>query len=259
MYFNKVLPTQPNLPACPNPDFRLRIPGSEQWRGFKDAVANPASNFGYWAPASAQVANVVFARTVPRMFDDVHPIHPFAREPGDVDYSPWIHTVAAVGLMPGCGTQPPRFCPGGLVSRAEAAMVLLRAAHGAGYVPPPATGRMFDDVDRAHPQVRWIERLVVERGVAGCQRRKYCPDDPVTRAELASLVLRARHGARYTPPAATGSLFADVPRSHEAAAWIERFTATGIRLDCERGFCPDAAVRREELAMAIARAFAPGS
>lgn len=41
---------------------------------------------------------------------------------------------------------------------------------------------------------------------------------------MAVFLLRALHGRDYAPPAAAG-LFADVPRSHPFAAWIERLFA----------------------------------
>ena len=138
VYFDKILPPQPNLSDCPNPDFRLHVPGTGHWQGFIDALNNPASNFGYWAPTSPEVANIVFAPNVSKIFADVLPIHPFALEPGEVDFSPWIHTLAESGITTGCGVNPPRFCPTAGVTRDQMAVFLLRGIHGSAWGPPPA-------------------------------------------------------------------------------------------------------------------------
>jgi hypothetical protein len=256
MYFERILPTQSNLPGCPEPDFRLHRPGTDDWRGFKDALADPSANFGYWAPTSPEVANVVFAPTVPHVFDDVHPIHPFAREPGDVDYSPAIHTLTASGIAGGCGVDPPRFCPTAAVTRAELAVWLGRAIHGAGYRPRPATGTVFADVGAAGVHAAWIEQLAADGRAPRCRSGRYCPDVPVTRAQMAEFVVRARQRAGYTPPRATGVVFPDVPAANAFAPWIERLAASGVRVGCwGGGFCPDASVSRQEMAAVLVGVF----
>ncbi len=111
LYFNYVSPPAANLPNCPIPDFRLRIPGTANWQGFKSAVANHSSNFGYWAPGSPEVRQIVFAPIPPRIFSDVAPVHPFAADDSQVDFSPWIHALYDSGVTAGCGTNPLRFCP----------------------------------------------------------------------------------------------------------------------------------------------------
>ena len=56
-------------------------------------------------------------------------------------------------------------------------------------IPPPATG-VFDDVDLSHFAVAWIEQLAAEGITVGCGGGNYCPNDPVTRAQMAVFLVR---------------------------------------------------------------------
>jgi hypothetical protein len=116
------------------------------------------------------------------VFVDVPPIHPFAR---------WIEQLFHDGITDGCGTSPPRYCPGDSVTRAEMAVFLLRARHGAGFTPPAATGTVFGDVPASDPFAPWIEQLAAEGITAGCGGGNYCPTQVVTRAQMAIFLIRA--------------------------------------------------------------------
>ncbi|HKI00578.1 MAG TPA: ELWxxDGT repeat protein [Thermoanaerobaculia bacterium] len=105
--------------------------------------------------------------------------------------APWIERFAAEGFSSGCGTTPPLFCPETPVPRAQMAVFLLRARHGASYVPPPATGTVFQDVPAGYWAAAWIERLAAEGITSGCAPNLYCPDDPVGRDQMAVFLIRA--------------------------------------------------------------------
>ena len=53
----------------------------------------------------------------------------------------------------------------------------------------------FDDVDPASVHAARIEALYATRITAGCAQQplRYCPDTPVTRAQMAAFLYRARH------------------------------------------------------------------
>jgi hypothetical protein len=73
---------------------------------------------------------------------------------------------------------------------------------------------------------------------------------------MAVFLLRARHGAAYTPPPATGTVFADVAAGDFAAAWIEQLFAEGLTGGCATSplrYCPGANVLREEMAVFLSR------
>lgn len=108
------------------------------------------------------------------MFLDVPISHQFAA---------WIEEFANEGITSGCGGG--NYCPSSNVTRAQMAVFLLRSEHGLSYTPPPATGSMFGDVPLSHPFAAWIEQLANEGITSGCGGGNFCPNNPVTRAQMA--------------------------------------------------------------------------
>jgi len=96
---------------------------------------------------------------------------------------------------------------------------------------------------------------VASNGVAaGCGGGEYCPVAPVTRAQSAPLLLRARDGICAIPAACAG-VFADVPCPGPFSDWIEALAAAGITAGCGGGdYCPDAPVRRDQAAVLVLKA-----
>lgn len=171
---------------------------------------------------------------------------------------PWIEALVDSGITGGCATNPPMFCPDQLVSRAQMAVLLLRGIHGAGYTPPAASG-LFQDVPPNHPFAAWIERLFVEQITGGCGTNpdRFCPDQVVTRGQMAILLLRSKHGPGYQPPAAKG-IFADVPQNDPLAAWVEQLFVEGITGGCGTNplrYCPGGSVTRGQMAVFLVRTF----
>jgi hypothetical protein len=158
------------------------------------------------------------------------------------------------GVTAGCGAG--KYCPASSVTRAQMAVFLLRAEHGASYQPPPATGAVFLDVPAGAFAAAWIERLAAEGITGGCGGGKYCPGAPVTRAQMAPLLLKTEHGVSYQPPPAAGTVFSDVPAGAFAAAWIERLAAEGVTSGCGGGkYCPSALTQRGQMATFLVRTF----
>jgi hypothetical protein len=115
----------------------------------------------------------------------------FADVPRGSAKAPVIEQLFRDGLTGGCGVSPRIFCPDGFLTRAEIAVMLVTARHGAGYLPPPATGAVFSDVPINHWAARWIERLKAEGLTAGCGSGKYCPSNRVSEWELLTLVAQS--------------------------------------------------------------------
>jgi hypothetical protein len=169
-----------------------------------------------------------------------------------------IETIFREAVTAGCG--PGLYCPLDLVSRAQMAVLILRASLGASYQPPPATGAVFADVPASAFAAAWIEDLYARGITSGCAVNplRYCPDASVTRQQMSVMLLRARHGADYAPPACAG-IFGDVPCPGPFAAWIEQLAAEGISVGCGNGnFCPAAATPREQMATFLVRTFELG-
>ncbi|MBI5842459.1 MAG: S-layer homology domain-containing protein [Chloroflexi bacterium] len=165
----------------------------------------------------------------------------------------WIERLANAGITGGCGTGI--YCPDDSVTRAQMAVFLLKGIHGSSYSPPPATGGVFGDVLSSHWAAAWIERLFAEGITGGCGTGIYCPEDTVTRAQMAVFLLKAKYGTSYAPPPATGD-FSDVATNHWAAAWIEQLAAEGITSGCGTGiYCPESPVTRAQMAVFLVKTF----
>jgi hypothetical protein len=113
---------------------------------------------------------------------------------GDVQasniYAPWIEELDRQGLTAGCGNG--NYCPDASITRAQMAVFLLNTAYGPGYVPPPATGTVFDDVPQGAFADDWIEDLVGRGITAGCSAAPplYCPGNPITRGQMATFIVK---------------------------------------------------------------------
>ena len=95
----------------------------------------------------------------------------------------WIEALRADGITSGYpdGT----YRPNAQVTRAQMAVFLLKAKHGADYQPPAVEHSRFSDVPDNHWAKDWIEELAVEGITAGYPDGTYRPDRAITRAEMA--------------------------------------------------------------------------
>jgi len=113
----------------------------------------------------------------------------------------------------------------------------------------------FNDVPTDHWAFSFIETFAANGITAGCGNGNYCPDDSVTRSQMAVFIERGMKGSDYVPPAATGNQFLDVAASGFAANFIEQFFSDGITAGCgNNNYCPDAGVSRAEMAVFLLRA-----
>jgi len=94
-----------------------------------------------------------------------------------------------------------------------------------------------------------IAKLVAGSITAGIGNGNFGPSNNVTRQQMAVFVLKAKHGACYTPPACT-PVFTDVPCGTTFAPWVNQFAAEGITGGCGNGnYCPLSPVRRDQMAV----------
>jgi len=166
---------------------------------------------------------------------------PFA----DVDGSQHEADVAALwaaGITTGCGEW--LFCPDEEVSRAQMAAFLARALELS--IPEEST---FSDI-AASDFAAEIEAVAAADITLGCAPGQYCPEAPVTRAQMASLLVRA-----LELPPAEGDPFTDDAHSIHAGD-IAALAAAGVTHGCgDTRFCPEDPVTRAQMASFLARAF----
>lgn len=98
----------------------------------------------------------------------------------------------------------------------------------------------FDDVPPSHYAYEAIQKLHRTIGIGGCSPTSYCPDEWLTRAQMASL-LSALDGVQFTPP--YYATYQDVVWNHWAFAAVEEQSARGVFYGCDANqFCPDAPI-----------------
>ncbi len=112
----------------------------------------------------------------------------------------FIEDFAARGITRGCQNDNPRtpqneamFCPYEKVTRAQMAVFIERALGV--HTPPVCKGAVFQDVKGAsvgEDFCGFIEDLAARQITHGCKQGFYCPDDPVTRAQMAVFLDLAR-------------------------------------------------------------------
>jgi hypothetical protein len=186
-----------------------------------------------------------------------------------------IDAVYERGITKGCNNSGTPwdnlpFCPDELVDRAHMAVFLIRRIHhdDPDYEPTAPYYGIFADVPESHPQARWIEELYIRGITTGSNAcgsgLRYCPDAYVTRAEIASFLMRTERYLNYVPDYHTIPLtgvFDDISPSNVHAPAIEYMYWQGYTNGCpppNNGviiFCPDALVNRATIAVLMARTF----
>lgn len=153
-----------------------------------------------------------------------------------------IEAAVSLSVTGGCATT--RFCPDQAITREQMAAFLVRAM---GYVTVATTDTFVDD--DLSPFQAQIETLAAAGVTHGCAPGLFCPLAPVTRAEMASFLVRAILGPGGDSPNA----FSDDDLSPHAAD-IDRIAEAGITSGCQAGlFCPGGWVTRGQMVVFLAR------
>ena len=166
----------------------------------------------------------------------------------------YIGAIAEAGLT--AGNPDGTYGPASLVNRAQMAVFLLKGIHGESYTPPTPDGsHPFSDIG-GHWAESWIEQLYDEGITAGFPDNTYRPADYVNRAQMAVMLLVAKHGSGYTPPVVNGSHpFTDIS-GHWAEAWIEQLYDEGITAGYPDGtYRPGDNVNRAQMAVFLVATF----
>ncbi|MFA9446035.1 S-layer homology domain-containing protein [Egicoccus sp. AB-alg6-2] len=149
-----------------------------------------------------------------------------------------IEGLADLGVVKGCSAT--RYCPETAVTRAQLATILAKA------LDLPAGTHPFTDAGPTHSAN--IGALYAAGITDGCGRRSFCPDQPVSRAQLAAMLQRALE----LPESAPG--FSDVQHNRHRLA-IGAVSRAGITTGYEDNtFRPDQAVNRGQVATFVTRA-----
>jgi len=185
----------------------------------------------------------------------------FADVPTSNQFYAFIENLLHNGVTAGgaCGG----YCPTDGVKRQQMAVFLLKSRYGSSFVPPPATGAVFDDVPISNPFAPWIEALYLLGVTGGCVAPpppalpSFCPDNIVNRQQMAVFLLKMKESSAYTPPAATG-IFTDVPLANPFVGWIEELynrQVTGGCVAVPLQYCPGNPTNRQQMAAFLVKTF----
>ncbi len=145
------------------------------------------------------------------------------------------------GITKGCTATT--FCPDDPVTRGQMAAFLVRALA----LPPSATNYFTDDDGTTFEND--INALAASGITKGCTATTFCPDDPVTRGQMAAFLVRAL----ALPPSATNYFTDDDGTTFEND--INALAASGITKGCSpTTFCPTDSVTRGQMAAFLHRA-----
>jgi hypothetical protein len=202
---------------------------------------------------SAQPLSKTWALHVGGSFPDV---------PQDAFY-PFIENLFHNNITAGGGCGAGLYCGEDPVLRQQMAVLLLKAADGAAFTPPAATGAVFDDVPASSPFAPWIEELARIGATGGCVAPpapalpSYCPTASVNRQQVAVLLFKTYWRPDLVPGGCDG-IFDDVPCSSPFAPYIEYQFGVGISTGCSVNpplYCPTDPTKRKQMAVFLVKTF----
>ena len=167
-------------------------------------------------------------------------------------HKPGVDALAERGVLEGTACGDSLFCPSEPIDRATMAVWLARVLDGG--EPEAAASSVFADVDSGSPAAAFIERIAQLEVTSGCgtDPLRYCPDQPVTRGQMATFLAKAFD----FEAGATAAGFGDVSSSiHESS--IDALAAAGVTVGCATDplrYCPDQPVTRGQMATFLASA-----
>jgi len=196
-------------------------------------------------------STAIVALTVGIAMAGLPPGGSFSDDNGNV-HEAAIEAIANVGITRGCN--PPindRYCPTMTVTRGQMAAFLVRALELTAV--DPEIEFTDDDGNLFESDIEKLATAGITRGCNPPDNDRYCPNDLVTRGQMAAFLVRAFH---YTDPGA-GDLFVDDDTSYFEGD-IDRLATAGVTRGCNPPdndrYCPGDPVRRDQMASFLTRA-----
>lgn len=154
------------------------------------------------------------------------------------------------GITGGCSVTPPDYCPNSTTTRGEMAVFLIAAIEGGKsftYTAAP----YFTDVPSSNPYFKFIQKLKDLGITGGCTASTYCPDEAVTRGDMAVFIIVSRYEATpFSYPSTP--YFTDVPPSNAFFPFIQKMAQAGITAGCAPSqYCPNETLNRGQMAVFI--------
>ena len=170
-------------------------------------------------------------------------------------HAPAVDALDGLGVFEGTACGEGLFCPREPILRWVVAVWLVRVLDDS---EPQAESSRFVDVDDAAWWMPHVERLMDLGVTRGCatEPARFCPEDPVTRAQMASFLSRAF--GLEVPEGPLEVEFSDVGEGVHTDS-IYALLASGITVGCaaepEARYCPDRPTTRAQMASFLKRAY----
>ena len=166
-----------------------------------------------------------------------------------------VEALEEAELLEGTACGRNRFCPTEPILRWVMAVWLVRLLDGAD-AQPEGTPR-FADVDPERGSAPYVERLAELEVTLGCRTEPephFCPNEPVTRAQMASFLARALDLTAPDDPADFTDVSADGAHAANIGAIYAAGITTGCLTDPELRYCPERHTTRAQMASFVDRA-----
>ncbi len=164
-----------------------------------------------------------------------------------------IAALAADGILAGTDCQPGQFCPDLPIKRWVLAVWIVRVLDGS---DPAVRNSRFEDIPGRPWWESYVERLAELRVTVGCglDPLRFCPNDTVTRAQMAAFLDRA-----FDLPDAPDAGFIDTLGVFSKTS-IDKLYQSGITRGCSNvplRFCPNMSLTRAQMAAFLQRGRPP--
>ena len=222
-----------NLTAISGSAIQLNAPTGQLVDGFPCEWAS-WSNGGPKAQLVHPTSSATYTATFNGCFTDVPPGAPFRAD---------IAWLVVNAITSGCDVG--LYCPTAPVTRGQMASFLVRTLG----LTSGGSPDQFTDIASSTHRIA-INRLATAGITAGCTTTKFCPNQVVTRAQMAAFLARA---LELTGPA-PDAFGDDDGMTHESS--INLIAQAGVTTGCAPDrFCPSSPVTRGQMAAFLHRAF----
>ena len=166
-------------------------------------------------------------------------------------HQPAVERLAEQGVLEGTECAPGKFCPTEPIQRWVMAVWLISVLDDT--EPADVETTRFTDVEADQWWMPYVERLADLGITKGCSTEpaRYCPTEPVTRAQMTSVLVRA-----FQLPAGSSNRFTDTGDSTHQRD-INALASSGITIGCATDparYCPSRDTTRAEMATFLTRA-----
>ncbi len=198
--------------------------GTEAVPGWRDGMQMPSTQYRWPLSRWFQPGPVPFSPYLGRFIDD-----------DSIDNQADIEWLARMGIVEGCAVD--QFCPSRWVTRGELASFLVRTLD----LRAAPKDYFMDDQGSAHEAA--INALARSGVTTGCLPERFCPDNLVSRGQLAYFLANA-----LKLPSQAVIQFADIgdsPFSRARNSIVAAGSGSGC---CADSFCPRDSVSRSQVA-----------